>query len=207
MLIFGTRAVTRTLQRGTFNCPTCDSTQNFELKTAKKHGHLYFIPLLPMGDSVEYVECAECKETFRTEVLRASAAQDMATSEIDKALRRILVSMMLVDGNIQDSEVQMISKVYAQITNRTLSRAEIMTEASAVENDGLSAAEYAAAISLYMNDPSRELLVRAAISIAAADGDFHDAEGMMITEIAAAIGMSRAHLKGIFADLMEPAEA
>ena len=49
MIIFGTKAVTKTVETGLFNCPVCECDQPFERKTVARRGHLYFIPILPLG--------------------------------------------------------------------------------------------------------------------------------------------------------------
>ena len=50
-LIFGTRASKRTVGSGMFFCPNEQSDQSYRQVAVKRMGHLFFIPLLPLGVS------------------------------------------------------------------------------------------------------------------------------------------------------------
>jgi hypothetical protein len=70
MIIFGTSNRFKTVQSGTFYCPHCQTTRNYELKQGKRYFSLYFIPLIPMGDLGQFVECQTCHLTFQPDVLK-----------------------------------------------------------------------------------------------------------------------------------------
>jgi transcription elongation factor Elf1 len=69
MIIFGTKAKTTTIGTGQFYCPKCGEERQYTHKKAKKYFSLYFIPIIPMGDMGEYVECQTCGITYKPEVL------------------------------------------------------------------------------------------------------------------------------------------
>lgn len=69
MIIFGTSNKMKTVGSGQFHCPNCRTMRTYERKQAKRYFSLYFIPLIPMGDAGEFVECQTCHLTFRPEVL------------------------------------------------------------------------------------------------------------------------------------------
>lgn len=69
MIIFGTSNKSKTTGSGQFFCPNCKTTRAYERKQSKRYFSLYFIPLIPMGDSGEFVECQTCHLTFRPEIL------------------------------------------------------------------------------------------------------------------------------------------
>ena len=48
MIIFGTKATRKLLDKGSFDCPQCNQTTNFEKRRARKWFHLYFIPIIPL---------------------------------------------------------------------------------------------------------------------------------------------------------------
>ena len=70
MIIFGTKAKTRNIGTGQFFCPKCGEQRNYTHKQAKKYFSLYFIPIIPMGDMGEFVECQTCGVTYNPDVLR-----------------------------------------------------------------------------------------------------------------------------------------
>jgi ssDNA-binding Zn-finger/Zn-ribbon topoisomerase 1 len=69
MIIFGTRAKTKTIDQGEFYCPHCAHTRHYERKEIKNYFALYFIPLVPMGESGEIIECQTCGRSYTPEVL------------------------------------------------------------------------------------------------------------------------------------------
>ncbi|MBI1278492.1 MAG: zinc-ribbon domain-containing protein [Anaerolineaceae bacterium] len=69
MIIFGTRNRFKTIGTGQFYCPHCQTQRTYERKQAKRYFTLYFVPLIPMGDLGEYVECQTCHRTFQADVL------------------------------------------------------------------------------------------------------------------------------------------
>jgi transcription elongation factor Elf1 len=69
MIIFGTSNRFKTVQSGTFYCPHCQTTRNYELKQGKRYFSLYFVPLIPMGDLGQFVECQTCHLTFHPDIL------------------------------------------------------------------------------------------------------------------------------------------
>src|SRR5881396_2577280 len=69
MIIFGTKNRLKTIGTGQFYCPRCQAQRTYEHKQAKRYFTLYFVPLIPMGDLGEFVECQTCHMTFKTDVL------------------------------------------------------------------------------------------------------------------------------------------
>lgn len=73
MIIFGTSNKMKTTGSGQFFCPNCRTIRAYERKQAKRYFSIYFIPLIPMGDAGEFVECQTCRLTFRPEILEVKA--------------------------------------------------------------------------------------------------------------------------------------
>jgi hypothetical protein len=70
MIIFGTKARQQVVGSGEFYCPKCQAQRRYELKKAKRYFTLYFVPLIPMGDLGEFVECQTCHTAFSPDVLK-----------------------------------------------------------------------------------------------------------------------------------------
>jgi hypothetical protein len=82
MIIFGSRPRMKTIGSGSFYCPRCQTTRQYELKHARNYFTLYFVPIFPIGDLSEFVECQTCHMTFKSEVLKMKAPPsklDLAT--------------------------------------------------------------------------------------------------------------------------------
>ncbi len=79
MIIFGTRPRTKTIDTGTFFCPHCQTTRDYERKEARPYFTLYFIPLFPIGKPSEFIECTICRVTYTPDVLRVKRAPNTAS--------------------------------------------------------------------------------------------------------------------------------
>ncbi|GAB4509187.1 MAG: hypothetical protein OHK0046_03710 [Anaerolineae bacterium] len=69
MIIFGTRARTKTVDEGEFHCPHCMKQRTYARKQIKNYFALYFIPIFPIGDGGEFIECQRCGRSYGPEVL------------------------------------------------------------------------------------------------------------------------------------------
>lgn len=69
MLIFGTRNRIKSIGSGQFYCPRCQTQRTYKRKHSKRYFALYFVPLIPLGDLGEFVECQTCRQTFNTDIL------------------------------------------------------------------------------------------------------------------------------------------
>lgn len=70
MIIFGTKPRMKTIGTGSFYCPKCQTTRQYDHKRGKNYFTLYFVPLFPIGDLGEFVECQTCHMTFQLDVLK-----------------------------------------------------------------------------------------------------------------------------------------
>lgn len=69
MIIFGTTGITSTQQRGSFHCPSCGAGAPFERKGVRRFFTLFFVPLIPLHQVADFIECKRCGGTFKPEVL------------------------------------------------------------------------------------------------------------------------------------------
>src|SRR5687768_587685 len=110
LIIFGTRGVTYGSEGGQFFCPDCEGKEQYLHRKVRRFFTLYFIPVIPLDLLGEYIECQRCTSTYREDVLAFDPQQqaDAEEAEFQKAMRRVLVLMMLADGVVDDSEVEAI---------------------------------------------------------------------------------------------------
>lgn len=205
MVIYGTRGVTSTMDRGDFFCPRCGDTAPYQHQQVRRYFTLYFIPIIPLDRLGEYVECGSCAGTYKPEVLQLDPRADRKAfeAEFQIAVRRVMLKMMVADGNIADEEVASVAVIYERLTKQSLSEAQIRDEAEALRADPQSVLDIVRGVRGSLNANGKEVVVRAALAIAAADGDFHDDEKAMVMEIGQALELTRAHLLGILRDGVE----
>ena len=215
LIIFGTRGVTYSVATGEFSCPSCATKRRYEHKRVRRFFTLYWIPIIPLDTLGEYVECETCRDTFDPAVLSIDPEKDKTefVAEFAHAVKRVMVLMMLADGRIDDEELETIRQVYEKVAKKPIERSEIDAEIEMVKADTRGIRQYLASIVGKLNDPGKELVVKSAFFVAAADGKFTDEETALLAELAGALEMSPTHFKGVVDDLTamtkkeEPKEA
>jgi tellurite resistance protein len=203
LIIFGTRGVTSSVATGKFHCPGCATTRPYVHKRVRRFFTLYFIPIIPLDTIGEYVECQHCTDTYRPEVLDFDPIKSERSMEAEfhTAVKRVMVLMMLADGKIDDEEVETIRLVYGKLAKGDLSKEDVSREVDVSKADGRGLREYLASVVGSLNDAGKEIVVKAAYFVAAADGNVSTEETNLLAELAGALEMSPAHFKTVMEKL------
>lgn len=208
-VIFGWRGVTFTKENGTFFCPQCGDGSPFKHKTVRNFFTLYFIPLIPLNKLGEYVECGNCQGTFNVEILDydpdAQAGQVQALFMV--AMKQVMIGMLLADGNIDDQEVTELQQIFQDLAKVEVTEQDLREEIANIQSHGINTLELAADLSGELNDNGKEMVVRSAYRIAGADGYVDESEMNFLHQLATALQLSPAHLKGIMAVAIEHSNA
>jgi len=199
LIIFGTRGVTYTTTHGEFHCPGCGGRHEYHHKRVRRFFTLYFIPIIPLDVLGEYIECQNCKDTYKPDVLMFDPASSdkKFEAEFHAAVKRVMVMMMMADGRIDEEEVETIRLVFGKLSEREVTRAEVDAEVKASQTDGRGLRQYLSAVSASLNDSGKEIVVKAAFFVAAADGKITEDETALLAELASALEMTPAHFKGV----------
>jgi tellurite resistance protein len=203
MIFFGTRGVTSTSDRGEFFCPSCNSNQPFARKRIRRFFTLYFIPLIPLDNLSEYIECQSCEDTFKENVLDYNPEESAAKidAEYRIAIRRVMALITLADGVVDDAEIENMISINEQVTGQTISAKDMRDEVNAAQHESLSLTDTIAHVEPFLNNHGKELVVKAAYLVAMADGVFQDEEQKLLIEIGAGLNLTSAHLKGILGEM------
>ncbi len=203
MIIFGTRGITTTPEKGAFNCPTCNSKQDFRHRRVRRFFHLYFIPLIPLNQLGEYVECRTCKDTFDLGILDydPEAIEQQLEAEYQIAIKSVMIHILLADCVIDDAEVDEVSKIYQELTGIHLGVRAVHEEIANVKRGGGSLPNYLKHVQGRLNDEGKEAVIKAALMVALADGEFQQEEKDLLAQIGADLGMTKAHVNGVIADV------
>jgi tellurite resistance protein len=199
LIIFGTRGVTSTVTSGLFNCPGCSGKRHYEHKRVRRFFTLYFIPIIPLDTIGEYIECLHCRDTYKPEVLEFDPVKSERSMEAEfhTAVKRVMVLMMLADGVVEEEEVETIRLIYGKLANRELSKEDVDTEVAASKADGRGLRQYLSSVVGSLNDSGKEVVVKAAYFVAAADGNVSTEETNLLAELAGALEMSPSHFKTV----------
>lgn len=199
MIIFGTRGITTTPQRGEFNCPSCRSSQGYLLKRVRRFFTLYFIPVIPLNKLGEYVECSTCKDTYKTDIIDYSPAANarVVEAEYHAAVKKVMIHMLLADGVIDDSEVDTILAIYLRITGNQIEKNKLLAEINEIEKNTDDFTNTLTQLQGCLNDEGKELVIKAALYVAMSDGEFQEEEQQMLAKIGQDLGMTAAHVQGV----------
>ena len=204
-IIWGSRGITSSVEEGDFYCPRCDTPRHYDHKRVRKFFTLYFIPLIPMKTVGEYVECSVCNGTFELDILEydPTVHRQQFEAEFEKAMKKIMVLMMLADGEVDDDEISVIQGIFQKISGRELSSREVSTEVTAAQNDARDITEFTETLVGSLNDSGKEMVVKAAFMVAAADGVFQEEEKDMLHEIGESLQMTPAHFSGMIQSMSQ----
>ncbi|MFO0958463.1 MAG: TerB family tellurite resistance protein [Isosphaeraceae bacterium] len=203
MIIFGTRGVTLKTGSGEFHCPQCQATRPYTYRTMRRFFTLYFIPLIPLDKLGEYVECGQCKGTFRPEILHhdPEAERNQAREEFADHIKRVGILTAIVDGDIEDEEAEAILDIYDKLGGRPLTPPDLRTEMNQARAAQASASGYVQRFSGMLNEHGKELVIKAALRVALADGPLNVQEEQLMDDLAASLNMTQAHFRGIMAEM------
>lgn len=203
MIIFGTRGITTTPEKGDFFCPQCNGQTSYQLKRVRRFFTLYFIPLIPLDKVGEYVECPRCQGTYDIDILDYDPSQENAKFEalFFVAVKQVMIGMLLADGRIDDDEVLMLQSQFQQLTGAQVTEQDLREEIAEIQNSGTNPLELLGGLASGLNDTGKETVIHAAYAIANADGDFDPSEVALLQGVGKSLGLTNAHLNGILQEL------
>lgn len=200
-IIFGTRGVTLTGEKGDFHCPQCGPHNSFKIKKVRRFFTLYFIPIIPLDLLGEYLECSTCQGTFNTEVrdYDPSKAQEQIQAVYMVAMKQAMICTLLADGVIDDEEVKAVQEIFEELSGIQVTEDDLREEIMGIQRQGEDALELLSTIGQELNDSGKEKVIVSVHRIAAADGHVDESEIEYIHQLGQAMGMSPAHVRGVLA--------
>jgi zinc-ribbon family len=197
MIIWGSRSVTSTVNRGRFFCPSCRQQQAYSHRRMKRFFTLYFIPLIPMNTLGEYIECDACKDTYKEAVLSYDPDAEKVKFEADfrMVLQRVVLGLA---AEVRDPRSLEVARgLCQQMTGVDPDHLPAVTDSL----DRIVETELTP-LAGRLSDQGKETIMKAACTVAAAPiGRIDDSTSGPLTRIARRLQISDAHLKGIMAEV------
>ena len=202
-IVWGWRGRQKEIGNGEFFCPQCRDYRGYRLVAVNRWFTLYWIPLFKTSSLGAFVECGACKGTFNEGVLKydPKSAQEEFEAAFAVASKRVMFKKALADGEIDDAEVAQIAQAYRNIAKREIAAEDIASELEAARGDARPIGAYLAEVSPTLNDTGKELVLRAAVAVAKADGHVDDSEITELQALAQALDMPKAYANGVFAEV------
>lgn len=193
MIIWGWRAIKKTIGTGVFYCPREGGDRNYVHKSARRFFTIFFIPLIPLKELGEFVECESCKNTYYPDVLQGKTAaeiEDVSTL----AIRHVAVSMLMADGVVDQRERDAAVAVVGRFASHPYGPVELDADLQELQVSALT--DNLEELGAVLNEHGKENVLTAAVYLAGADGDIDRTELEVARTIGKALTMSSAHIEG-----------
>ena len=193
MIIWGWRVRKKTIGTGVFFCPGEGGDRNYEHKQARRWFTIFFIPLIPLKELGDFIECTSCENTYYPDVLKgktASEIEDISTI----AIRHVAVSMALADGTVDPRERDAAVTVVQRFASHPYDLDDLDSDLSSLQVSALS--DNLEELGAVLNEHGKENVLTAAVFLAGADGHVDRFEMEVARQIGKALTMSSAHIEG-----------
>jgi len=125
--------------------------------------------------------------------------------EYAEAVQLAMIRVMVADGRIDDEEVGTVCGIYQQITGEDVSPDVIRAKATIAQSQGRDLQAALADLAPHLTDQAKSAVLKAAVAVAIADGDFGDDEKALISGIADALGLTEDQLRSTLTELTQAA--
>ncbi len=168
IVFFGTRGVSSKLGEGRFHCPRCGTETPYVRRRVRQFFHLYYIPLVPLGERVELVECGVCRTTFDPAILGGApvAAGGTFDYEFHRGLLRAMVALLPPGAAEQEEAVGGVRDLYRAETGIDLSAQEVKAVVRQTEEDPGRVDGELSDLAQRLDGARREQILRAARAVA-----------------------------------------
>lgn len=203
MALFGTRGRAITYKFGVFYCPGCKTERDYEWKRVE-NWFIFFVPLIPRGPGGEYVECKHCTHTYETETVelynKYKSTEKQVLAVFKRAIRDVMIMMMLADRVIDLKEKASIQKLYSKISSEDYPPEVLDSDIKRIQAKNQDINSFLTSIKGMLNPQGRALVMKSAILVAMADGIIPKEERVMLGVIAKKLEMTQKDVTNIIND-------
>lgn len=121
--------------------------------------------------------------------------EGLILSEKQKAIKKLLILMILADGKVMDEEIRAFHKVYKETANSVVN--DIYGEIEKVKMEQKSPHQYLKEVSPYLNEDGKQEILRACYLIAASDGNVDPEEIDLIYKFGRALELNNEKIKTV----------
>ncbi len=198
LVIWGFRVRGRMVGSGTFFCPSCGGDRPYVHKQARRWFTLFFIPLIPLKEMGEYVECQTCRATFQPSVLQLPTTAGLQTMLVSTT-REAIVWLLRTSETVAGTGTAL--EVLCETAGQPWPPAHLEADLAGLNVSPL--ADHLRQLATMLNAHGRERFLSNCVRVAAADGTVDDRERQVLESIAGSLGLSTAHARGVIEATVE----
>lgn len=200
MIIFGTRGVTTTHEKGVFYCPACGPGSDFRWRRVRRFFTLYFIPLIPLDKLGEFIECGQCKGTYDPRVLEYNPASEALRIQglFQDVLRLVMIASLPAPLRLNREALLKLADKHESIGHSPVDIGRWERDAAEFHETGGNLFNRLKEFGGSLNNHGRETLLES--GYVAADL-FDHVENAGLADLAGVLGVSPAHFMGVMQTL------
>lgn len=193
LIVWGFKARSKTIASGSFFCPREGGDRHYEHKEARRWFTFFWIPMIPLKQLGDYVECTSCQSTFYPNVLNAKTA-DQIEDVTTIAIRHVVVAMLLADGHVDPAEREAGLAIVGRFASHPYTAADL--DRDLVELSPAALTDHLEELGGVLNEHGKESVLTAAVYLAGSDGRIGTSELAVARQVGEALTMSNAHING-----------
>ncbi len=193
LLVFGVRYLYALVGTGTFHCPVCGVDRGYRQRGPRAWFHAFWIPLVPMRRGAEFVECDVCRSRFEPSVLGTPTATqfgELLSRGVRTAAAYLITAAEAGPGDL-DRIVPLLQRSLGPGYTREVLEADL-----AAHRQGSDLAVLGR-LAGQLDVLGKEQLLRGLVELELALKDGREPDWSRLGDVAAPLGVTPAHLRGI----------
>jgi len=193
LLVFGVRYLYSLVATGTFHCPVCGVDRGYGLRRPRAWFHLFFIPLVPLRHGDPVVECDVCRSRFSPDVLEVPTSEQFGEllSRGVRTAAAYLITAAEAGPEVLPRAVAVLQRSLGPGYSRYLLEADL-----AAHRQGSDFAVLGR-LAGHLDVLGKEQLLRGLADLELAIADGREPDWSRLGDVAAALGVTPTHLRGI----------
>ncbi len=197
--MLGSMEWAKTLQRGEFFCPLCNTAKSFQRKVSRPFLTLYFIPVIPIGGLREYVLCRGCRQRFDPDILEQESLAETIKSvrrssrnqSFEQELVRLMALTIMEDNFANELEIEMAQRVYRSMTGERLDESQLNQACHEVMALRINASRYVGVAGSAMTYDQKLLALQAMFAVASSEGEISPKRMQTLIEAQQQLGLDQ----------------
>lgn len=195
LIIWGFRVFFRTIGEGTFHCQRCGGDRQYRHRSGRRFFTLFWIPVIPLNQVGEHIQCATCGTRYHMEVLSLPTAAQMQAA-LPAGMRAAAAAMLRAGDPGSGAARQRAIEAIKGSGSQSYDSAGLDADLALEEADTAGALSQVGA---QLAVPAREWFLAEVVRIGMADGPLTDPEREAAHLVGAGLGMTQAQVLGVVA--------
>lgn len=193
LLVFGVRYLFSLVATGTFHCPVCGVDRGYRLRRPRAWFHLFWIPLIPLRQGRPVVECDVCRSKFSPDALEVPTSEQFGEllSRGVRTAAAYLITAAEAGPEALPRAVAVLQRSLGPAYSRELLEADL-----AAHRQGSDFAVLGR-LAGHLDVLGKEQLLRGLADLELAIADGREPDWSRLGDVAAALGVTPTHLRGI----------